>query len=113
MRGIVTNCSGSRLKRAGRFLMERQKAFGLAHWRPHDLRRTGLTGIARLGVAPIVLGHIANHRTTTRATITLSVYIAHSYESAKCQGLDLWADRLAAIVRGETAAKLIALGPRQ
>jgi integrase len=100
-------------KRAGRFVMERQKAFGLAHWRPHDLRRTALTGMARLGVAPIVLGHVANHRTTTRATITLSVYIAHSYESEKRQGLDLWADRLAAIISGEVAAKVIPLGARQ
>jgi len=30
--------------------------------------------MARLGVAPIVLGHIANHRTTTRAGVTLAVH---------------------------------------
>ena len=36
--------------------------------------RTALTGMARLGVAPIVLGHVANHRTTTRAGVTLAVY---------------------------------------
>lgn len=36
--------------------------FGIAPWSAHDLRRTALTGMARLGVAPIVLGHVANHR---------------------------------------------------
>jgi hypothetical protein len=30
--------------------------------------------MAELGVAPIVPGHIANHRTTTKAGITLGVY---------------------------------------
>jgi integrase len=40
-------------------------------WTAHDLRRTALTGMAELGVAPIVLGHVANHRTTTKAGMTL------------------------------------------
>jgi len=39
--------------------------FGLAPFATHDLRRTALTGMAKLGVAPIVIGHVANHRTTT------------------------------------------------
>src|SRR5262245_2796870 len=39
------------------------KRFGIASWSAHDLRRSALTGMARLGVAPIVLGHVANHRT--------------------------------------------------
>ena len=50
------------------------RRFGIAPWSAHDLRRTALTGMARLGVAPIVLGHVANHRTTTRAGVTLAVY---------------------------------------
>src|SRR5438477_2896931 len=41
--------------------------FGIAPWSAHDLRRTALTGMARLGIAPIILGHIANHRTTPLA----------------------------------------------
>jgi integrase len=36
--------------------------FGVASWSAHDLRRTALTGMARLGIPPIVLGHVANHR---------------------------------------------------
>ena len=74
--------------------------FGIASWSAHDLRRTALTGMARLGVAPIVLGHVANHRTTTRAGVTLSVYSQHTYEREKREALDLWANRLRAIVEG-------------
>jgi hypothetical protein len=59
-----------------------------------------LTKMAELGVAPIVLGHIANHRTTTKAGITLGVYVQHQYEREKREALELWADRLQGIVSG-------------
>ncbi len=77
--------------------------FGIAPWSAHDLRRTALTGMARLGVAPIVLGHVANHRTTTRAGVTLAVYSQYTYDKEKRAALDLWAERLAGIVSGKAA----------
>jgi integrase len=77
--------------------------FGIAPWSAHDLRRTALTGMARLGVAPIVLGHVANHRTTTRAGVTLAVYSQYTYDKEKRAALDLWADRLASITKGAAA----------
>jgi integrase len=80
--------------------------FGLAHWTAHDLRRTALTKMAELGVAPIVIGHVANHRTTTKAGITLGVYVQHAYEREKREALELWADRLTAIVGGNIAKVL-------
>jgi integrase len=77
-----------------------QDRFGIAQWTAHDLRRTALTGMAKLGVAPLVLGHIANHRTTTKAGMTLSVYVHHAYEREKREALELWADRLRGIIAG-------------
>jgi integrase len=79
--------------------------FGLAHFSPHDLRRTTLTAMASMGVPPIVLGYVANHRTTTKAGITLAVYSKHTYESEKRTALEAWADRLLAIV-GQGAGRL-------
>jgi integrase len=76
-------------------------------WTAHDLRRTALTKMAELGVAPIVLGHIANHRTTTKAGITLGVYVHHAYEREKRDALELWADRLQGIVSG--GAEVVAM----
>jgi integrase len=78
-------------------------------WTPHDLRRTALSGMAALGVPPIVLGHIANHRGTTKAGITLAVYIRHDYSREKREALDLWAARLAAIVGDQAVAQVIPL----
>jgi integrase len=77
--------------------------FGIASWSAHDLRRSALTAMARLGVAPIVLGHVANHRTTTRAGVTLSVYSHYAYDKEKRAAIDLWAGRLQGIV-GEGGA---------
>ena len=71
---------------------------GLEHWTVHDLRRTAITGMARLGVAPIVLGHVANHRTTTKAGVTLGIYSHHDYASEKRQALELWAERVLEII---------------
>ena len=78
-----------------------RERFGIEHWTAHDLRRTALTNMAKLGVMPIVLGHIANHRSVTKAGMTLSVYVQHAYEREKREGLNLWADRLKAIIAGE------------
>jgi integrase len=78
--------------------------FGIAPWSAHDLRRTALTGMARLHFAPIVLGHIANHRTTTRAGVTLAVYSQYTYDREKRAALDLWAERLAEIIDGKHRA---------
>jgi integrase len=85
-----------------------QGRFGIASWSAHDLRRTALTGMARLGVAPIILGHVANHRTTTRAGVTLSVYSHYDYAKEKRAALDLWAARLSGIISGQVG-KVVAL----
>ena len=64
--------------------------------------------MARLGVEPLVLGHIANHRTTPRAGMTLAVYVRYDYGREKAAALDQWGERLAAIV-GAGAAKVLPL----
>ncbi len=85
-----------------------QERFNLQPWTAHDLRRTALTGMAKLGVAPIVLGHIANHRTTTKSGITLGVYVHHAYEKEKREALELWASRLQGIIAG--GAEVVSIG---
>jgi integrase len=73
---------------------------GAERWTAHDLRRSALTRMAGLGVEPIVLGHVANHRTTTKAGTTLGVYVQYVYEEEKRNALDLWAKRLQEIISG-------------
>jgi integrase len=88
-------------------ILEGRGRFGIAPFTAHDLRRTALTQMAQLGVAPIVLGHVANHHTTTKAGMTLSVYVQHAYESEKRQALELWADRLQGIIGGARVVPMV------
>jgi integrase len=79
--------------------------FVIPHWTAHDLRRSALTHMARLGVAPIVLAHVANHVSATQAGVTMSVYARYDYGREVRAALELWAERLQAIVVG--AAKVV------
>lgn len=89
--------------------------FGIPRWTAHDLRRTALTGMAKLGVAPIVLGHVANHRTTTKAGVTLGVYIQHRYQKEVREALEIWSERLEEIVigLGEVVVPMVAWKARK
>jgi integrase len=80
--------------------------FGIVHWTAHDLRRTALTGMAKLGVAPIVAGAVANHLSVTKATVTLAVYTQYTYDREKREALTKWAERLEAIIVGRGAKVL-------
>ena len=72
------------------------------------MRRTALTNFAKLGVAPIVAGAVANHLSVTKASVTLAVYTHYTYDAEKRAALDLWAERLAAIIEGQ-GAKVVAI----
>jgi integrase len=104
---VFADCAPSNVSSA---IYKARERFGIAQWTAHDLRRTALTGMAKLGVEPIVLGHIANHRTTTKAGMTLSVYVHHAYEREKREALELWADRLRGIIAG--GAEIVPIGRR-
>jgi integrase len=86
--------------------------FGIAHWTAHDLRRTAVSKMAELGVPPIVLGHIINHRSVTKAGVTLAVYSHYDYAKEKRAALELWADRLAAIAGTKPSATVLPLKGR-
>jgi integrase len=80
--------------------------FGIPSWSAHDLRRSCLDNLARLGVLPIVIGSIANHRSVTKSGVTFLHYVQHSYEGEKRSALDLWSNRLEAIISGGKAASI-------
>ena len=72
--------------------------FGIAPFSAHDLRRTALSGLARLGVTPHVIAHVANHRSITKGSVTFATYVQYSYEGEKRAALDLWARELRRII---------------
>jgi integrase len=57
-------------------------------WRLHDLRRTCVSGMARLGVAPHVADKILNHQAGTISGVA-AVYQRHDFIVERRQALDL------------------------
>ncbi|MFC5387572.1 tyrosine-type recombinase/integrase [Aquamicrobium segne] len=74
---------------------------GIADWTCHDLRRTAATHMEEIGISPFVIGHVLNHVSATKASITSRVYARYDYGKEKREALDLWADRLAGIIEGK------------
>ncbi len=70
---------------------------GVTGWRLHDLRRTCVSGMARLGSAPHIADKILNHQSGTISGVA-AVYQRHEFLSERRQALDLWGAHVGAIV---------------
>jgi integrase len=62
---------------------------GVTGWRLHDLRRTCVSGMARLGTAPHVADKILNHQAGTISGVA-AVYQRHEFLAERQAALDLW-----------------------
>lgn len=65
-------------------------------WHFHDLRRTAVTGMARLGVAPHIVEKVLNHQTGVISGVA-AIYNRHAYTEEKLAALELWADYVSRI----------------
>jgi integrase len=79
----------------------------VGHFTPHDLRRSAATYLAALGTPRLVLSKILNH--TDRSVD--AIYDRHGYDNEKRAALDAWARKLAEIVEGQDAGKVVDLRP--
>jgi integrase len=94
-----------------RWVGRAQTQFGISPgWTPHDLRRSAITHMAELGTPPVVLGHVANHRSVTKAGVTLAVYSRYTYAKETRQALNAWADRLTAVIGARPTADVVPMG---
>jgi integrase len=72
---------------------------GVTGWRLHDLRRTCVSGMAQLGVAPHVADKILNHQSGTISGVA-AVYQRHEFIAERRAALDLWGTHLCGLVGG-------------
>jgi integrase len=82
---------------------------GIEPFTPHDFRRTAATGMEEIGISPFIVGHVLNHVSVTKSTVTSRVYARYSYDKEKREALDLWADRLTGIL---DSAQVISMAGR-
>jgi hypothetical protein len=76
---------------------------GVSDWTLHDLRRTVVSGMARLGVAPHVANKILNHQSGTISGVA-AVYQRHEFLSEQKQALELWGEHILSLGRAAVAA---------
>jgi integrase len=62
---------------------------GVKDWRLHDLRRTCVSGMARLGIPPHVADKILNHQAGT-ITGVAAVYQRHNFLAERKDALEQW-----------------------
>jgi integrase len=102
----------SRSKRTGEFVFSRSgsarfqdfslakreldQLSGVTGWRLHDLRRTCVSGMARLGIAPHVADKILNHQNGAISGVA-AVYQRHDFLAERKRALKLWGAHVARI----------------
>jgi integrase len=74
---------------------------GVADFRPHDLRRTAGTGMARLGIPKITISRVLNH---AEGGVT-DIYVRHSYLAEKRSALNQWAMKLRDVLAAPAPSK--------
>ncbi len=84
---------------------ELDKLSGVSDWRLHDLRRTCVSGMARLGVPPHVADKVLNHQTGTISGVA-AVYQRHEFLAERKDALERWSAHLARLL--ESAERLVA-----
>ena len=71
----------------------------VAHFTPHDLRRTAASQMASAGTPRLTIGKILNH---VESGVT-ATYDRHSYDQEKRKALNMWSRRLTSITTGKKA----------
>ncbi len=70
---------------------------GVTGWRLHDLRRTCVSGMARLGSAPHIADKILNHQSGTISGVA-AVYQRHEFLAERREALTRWGKHVARLV---------------
>jgi integrase len=81
---------------------ELDKISGVKDWRLHDLRRTCVSGMARLGVPPHVADRILNHQSGTISGVA-AIYQRHDFMAERKEALDCWGVHVEGIVASACA----------
>jgi integrase len=80
----------------------------LPPWTLHDLRRTGASGMARLGIQLPTIEKVLNHTSGSFGGV-VGVYQRHSFSEEKRQALETWSQFVMATVADNRPANVISL----
>ena len=89
---------GKRFQAFGKGKSALDKLSGVTRWRLHDLRRTIVSGMARLRVPPHVADKILNHQAGTISGVA-AVYQRHDFLAERKEALDRWGAHVEHIIQ--------------
>lgn len=78
---------------------------GFTGWRLHDLRRTCVSGMARLGIAPHVADKVLNHQSGTISGVA-AVYQRHDFLAERKVALERWGAHVQALTADATVRRV-------
>jgi integrase len=97
---FVFSVSGSKpFQSFSKFKRELDEKSGVRDWRLHDLRRTCVSGMARLGVPPHVADKVLNHQSGTISGVA-AVYQRHEFLAERRDALDQWGGHIGRLLQG-------------
>ena len=102
---VVFSSDGSKsFQEFSRAKRELDALSGVRDWRLHDLRRTCVSGMARLGIPPHVADKILNHQSGTISGVA-AVYQRHDFLAERKAALEQWGAHVARIVAEASSAR--------
>jgi integrase len=96
-RALVFDCRGKPFNAFSSAKRELDSISGVTSWRVHDLRRTCVSGMARLKIAPHVADKVINHQTGTISGVA-AVYQRHEFLAEREEALDRWGEHVESVV---------------
>ena len=89
--------AATRLKKKMAEMSDLKSSVAVEEWKPHDLRRTAASGMARCGVFQEVIERVQN-RVSGKFAGVAGIYNRYEYEKEKREALEKWADRIFHII---------------
>ena len=91
---IVFATSGKKpFQNFGRVKKELDRRSGVTDWCLHDLRRSAVSGMARLGIPPHIADKILNHQSGTISGVA-AIYQRHEFLVERKDALERWGDHV-------------------
>ena len=84
--------AATRLKKKMAEISDLKSSVTIEEWKPHDLRRTAASGMARCGVFQEVIERVQN-RVSGKFAGVAGIYNRYEYEKEKREALKKWAER--------------------
>ena len=89
--------AATRLKKKMAEIRDIKSSAAVEAWKPHDLRRTAASGMARCGIFQEVIERVQN-RVSGKFAGVAGIYNRYEYEKEKREALEKWADRIFHII---------------